>query len=173
MYEVQELIDEVIFPTLAQLGIKRADNADTNLLLGTFAQESTLGSFDKQIGGGPALGIGQIEPRTNQLVLNWLIENNMGLYHKVMDIRGETTYNRTGITADINRVALQLNDKYNCAIARCLYLSISVPLPDENNIDGMARYWKQYYNSPQGAGTVAEWVHNYNSLVLPFLKVSL
>ena len=171
MYTVQELIDEVINPTLTYLHLKREDNADRNLLLGTFAQESQLGMYDHQIGGGPALGLGQIEPPTNQLVLNWLITNNMNLYGLVMDIRAETTYNRTGVTDNINTVALQYNDKYNCAIARCLYLSISEPLPEDSDIDGMAKYWKSYYNRG-GKGTVAEFVHNYNTLVLPNLPQS-
>lgn len=168
MYDVQDLIDEIIIPTLNQLGIKRGDNADRNLLLGTFAQESNLGKYTKQIGGGCALGIGQVEPATNQLVLNWLIENNMPLYRHVMDIRGETNFERNIVTADINRVALQFNDKYNCAIARCLYLSIAVALPDENDIIGMANYWKSYYNRG-GKGTVDEFVENYNLLVAPYL----
>ena len=36
-------------------------------------------------------------------------------------------------------------------MARLKYWRVSQPLPE--TLDGMARYWKTYYNTPKGAGT--------------------
>jgi hypothetical protein len=165
MLDVSYIINDIIIPTQNELGMPDA----TNLLLGTFAQESKLGQYLTQIGGGPALGIGQIEPATNNLVLGWALENKPDVYDTLKAIRGRTqTVAGARVSDDINLVALQYNHQYNCAIARTLYFSISVPLPDSNDIVGLANYWKEFYNRG-GKGTIEEFVTNYRTLVQPFL----
>jgi len=54
---------------------------------------------------------------------------------------------------------------YQCAIARCKYLMIPEPLPAANDIEGLAKYWKKYYNSEQGKGTIEHFVDSYNKHV--------
>jgi hypothetical protein len=34
-----------------------------------------------------------------------------------------------------------------------------------NDIAGMARYWKRYYNTVHGKGTEAEFIKNYEELI--------
>ena len=46
-------------------------------------------------------------------------------------------------------------------MCRVHYYRVSEALPEENDIEGMARYWKKYYNTPLGAGTEEEFIHNY------------
>lgn len=166
MIDVSTLKNKVIIPTLDELGLLSA--SAVNLLLGTCAVESNLGQFDKQIGGGPALGIWQIEPTTNKLVLDWLLKNEPDLFGIVIDIRGKTHVAGGVVSSDINKVALQYNDHYSCAIARCLYLSIPKPLPAANDVLGMAHYWKDFYNRG-GKGTVEGFAECYARLVEPFL----
>ena len=61
----------LITSVLKELNL-HSDNA-VNLLMGTAAQESHLGKYRKQLGGGPALGIFQMEPATfNDIVNNYL-----------------------------------------------------------------------------------------------------
>lgn len=167
MMEISVLKNKVIIPTLDELGL--LSQSAINLLLGTCAVESNLGRFDRQVGGGPALGIFQVEPPTNKLVLDWLLRNKPDLFEIVIDIRGKTHVTGGIVTPDINKAALQYNDHYSCAIARCLYLSIPSPLPASDDVLGMAHYWKNHYNSPQGKGTVEDFVEKYKRLVEPFL----
>jgi len=39
--------------------------------------------------------------------------------------------------------------------ARCFYLRFIEPFPHYKDIRGLAEYWKQYWNTPAGAGTVS------------------
>ena len=62
---------ELVESTLKAIGKYSPDAA--NLILGTIAQESSFGKYRKQLGGGVALGICQIEPDTfNDCVNNYL-----------------------------------------------------------------------------------------------------
>ena len=54
----------IIRPTLQKINLW--SEAAENLLLGTAAQESLLGTYLKQNGNGPALGIYQMEPNTHK-----------------------------------------------------------------------------------------------------------
>jgi hypothetical protein len=53
---------DLIQRTLQDLGMH--SESAVNLLLGTAAQESQFGTYFRQIGGGPALGVFQMEPDT-------------------------------------------------------------------------------------------------------------
>src|SRR2546429_673559 len=68
-----QLLNLVIRPTLNKIGW--GGEAAENLLLGTCAQESQMGTYLAQI-NGPALGIYQMEPIThNDCWVNFLIYN--------------------------------------------------------------------------------------------------
>ena len=43
---------------------------------------------------------------------------------------------------------------YAAAMCRIFYLRFKEPLPDAGDWHGMAAYWKKYYNTYLGAGTV-------------------
>ncbi len=43
---------------------------------------------------------------------------------------------------------------YAAAMCRIFYLRFSKPLPQAGDWHGMAKYWKRYYNTHLGAGTV-------------------
>lgn len=55
---------------------------------------------------------------------------------------------------------------YQCAIARCRYLMTPDPLPAADDIEGLANYWKEHYNSIDGKGTIEKFVKNYEKYVL-------
>ena len=66
----QEEWRRLIKETLADIGLYSL-NAE-NLIMGTFAQESNF-KYVRQLGGGPALGYGQMEPATfNDIVVKFL-----------------------------------------------------------------------------------------------------
>lgn len=150
----EHLRDEIIIPTLKHLNMY--SESAVNLLLGTAAQESHLGYFLKQI-KGPALGIYQIEPATlHDIYSNWLT------YKK--EISGKLTeLGVIKLSAESNLIG---NLYYATAMARIHYYRVPEALPDADDIECLARYWKQHYNTPQGRGTEEEFIHNYKKYVI-------
>ena len=127
----------------------------TYLLMGTCAQESSFGKYTKQLGGGPALGVFQMEPATfNDIVKNYL-RYKPELTHHIMEV------------ADVDRLEPEyLVDNLPLAIcmARVHYLRVSEPIPD--NLGGWAYYWKRYYNTHLGKGTETEFINNFKKFVI-------
>lgn len=140
----------VIVPTLAKLGLY-SDSA-VNLLLGTCAQESKMGTYLKQI-NGPAFGIYQIEPNTHDDLWDNYLKYRPELAGKVLGIDSRDNNN------------LIVNLSYATAIARIHYLRAPDPFPEPNNIEGLARYYKKHYNTYEGKGTVEEFIKNYNRYI--------
>ena len=64
-----------------------------------------------------------------------------------------------GEIPDANELVVNL--QFSTVIARIYYLRFPEPLPDANDIEAMAQYWKKYYNTYLGAGTVEDWVEGY------------
>lgn len=113
----------------------------TNLLMGTAAQESRFGHFLKQLGKGPALGPFQIEPETYE----WLRRK----YGK--------KYGFSAVPAS----RLQEDLRLSILVCRLRYLVVREPLPEAGNLQAMAKYWKRWYNTADGKGTVAEFISNW------------
>lgn len=140
----------VIVPTLAKIGLY--SDAAVNLLLGTCAQESQMGTYLKQI-NGPALGIYQCEPDTHDDIWDNYLKYKPELSAKVysIDAREETH--------------LITNLAYATAIARIHYLRAPDALPEANDIESMAHYYKNYYNTANGAATIEQFIVNYKRYV--------
>lgn len=138
----------IIQPVLQAIGLWTP--AAEQLVLGTACQESMCGTYIKQLGKGPALGIYQMEPAThNDLHANFL------KYRGVLKIR-------------VNNLALWMNSQemvwnlnYATAMCRVHYFRIKAPLPAVHDIPAQARYWKKYYNTHLGAGTEEEYLKNW------------
>ena len=148
--QLREMIDEIT----EYLGIQ--SEAGTNLLMGTAAQESKLGTYFKQIGGGPALGIFQMEPDTEEDI--W---ENFLLYNGVMNSRI-----RDLVREVVELPLLKYNIAYQIAMARMQYYRHSETLPKADNVWQLATYWKKYYNTPLGAGTAQDFVDNFQRYAL-------
>ena len=153
-YSVEAL--RQIIRTALQLIDKWSPEAE-ELVLGTAAQESHLGEYDRQLGGGPALGIWQMEPATERD--RW--ENYLA-YRK--ELR-EAVIAATGISGP-NLGRLQHDPIYGAIMCRVRYLSVREPLPPDFDIQAQAFYWKQHYNTKQGKGRPEEYVTNYYRLVM-------
>ena len=154
----------VLQPTLSDLGMDGI--AATRLMLGTLAHESKGESLDQITGPndttlGPAYGFFQIEPATHDdLYKNFLIYRS-DLMAKILDYRARnpTPY-----------VQLATNLVYTTAIARLIYYRQPNALPDADDIQGLAKYWKDHYNTASGKGTEAAWLYDYYNKALPALK---
>ena len=117
-----------------------------NLLLGTAAQESRFGTFLRQLKGGPALGVFQMEPKT----FWWL----HGRYKK-----------KYPLIADRLFAELEWDLSLAIVMARLRYRVVRAKLPRCNSIKDMAVYWKKFYNTVRGKGTVDEFMANYKKYV--------
>lgn len=146
---------QLVHDTLINLGPSTYSLAAVQLLLGTAAQESRFGTYLKQI-RGPALGVFQMEPDTEQDI--WIHFLAYRPHMKEMMIK------ITGVKRP-DPDHLRGNLLYQIAMARLHYYRVPWPLPLENDVPGMAAYWKKYYNTLLGRGTEAEFIENYHRYI--------
>lgn len=171
MIDTDHFREHVIRPTLRRLEphIPYSEAAE-ELLLGTAVQESRL-KYLRQIGGGPARGVYQIEPATHKDIYeNYLrYEAKRGLRAKVRSMagipKGDIPWWRQPSTDQMHR-QLAGNMIYATVIARIKYYRDSEPLPEAGDIEAMGEYYKRVFNTAGGDGTAAEWVQNYTTHVL-------
>lgn len=136
----KQLLEHVIIPTLTKIQSNSNESAQV-LLLGTAMVESRL-VYLHQIGGGPALGIYQMEPAT--IVDIWdnylkYRENLAGLIRPLMN-EGMSKIEQ-----------IKGNLYYATAMARIHYRRVPKPLPQAADAVGMAAYHKEHYNTHLGA----------------------
>lgn len=148
--QFRELIEDVLH------GLGLHSPGAVSLLLGTAAQESRFGTYLRQIGKGPALGVFQMEPATEQDIWKNYLHYHPDLVAKIKGVTGESGPGPH----------LRWNLAYQVAMARVHYRRKNPPIPAWNNIEGLGAYWKQHYNTPIGKGTVEEFTSNYRRFVL-------
>ena len=68
-----------------------------------------------------------------------------------------------GIKPDHARLAWDLS--YACAMCRVHYLRCQQALPPAGDIEAQAAYWKEHFNTPQGAGMATQYVANWNRVM--------
>lgn len=139
--------EAIIRPVLGYLGLY--SKSAENLLLGTALQESRL-HYLRQLNYGPALGVYQIEPRTyHDLYKHWLADKD--------ELRDKVTALRSVMWVGIDSAQELIgNLYYTTGIARLLYRRVPEGLPHHSDAGGMAHYWKRYWNTALGKGTVEE-----------------
>jgi len=161
---------------LSPLGL--SNDGANYLLLGTCSEESSMGANRRQFnctGLVGAFGIMGIQLNALALVRHYLDHHNPNLLAAVEKLYQEDVVSDNGIhtytptSVELDCANLQYNDPYAVAIARCLYYSIQVPLPDFDDIEAQAGYWKRWYNRSPNGGTTDDFIHNYNTLVAPYL----
>lgn len=148
--QFRELIEDVLN------GLGLHSPGATNLLLGTAAQESKFGTYIRQIGKGPALGVFQMEPATERDIWENYLRYQPELVEKIKGVTGESGPGPH----------LRWNLAYQIAMARVHYLRKKHPMPTGDDLPGLAAYWKQHYNTTLGKGTTEEFMANYRRYVL-------
>jgi len=143
----------IVRPSLTRIGAWSL--AAERLVLATALAESRLEYIDQvesargDLLPGPAAGVFQMERATHDDIWqHWIayrphIEQRLrGLIMRDMDLFDQ----------------LRGNLFYAAAMCRIFYLRFAEPLPDENDLRAMGEYWKRYYNTYLGAGTVDGFV---------------
>ena len=155
MIEANQLHDLVVKPALLSLGKQFSQRAARTLIMGTIAHESMSGRFIKQV-GGPALGIIQMEPVTHDDI--W--ENYLRYKPELV--------NRLKLLFEINdpnadRLIYDL--RYNVVMCRLHYRRVKEKLPAADDIQGLARYWKEHYNTVKGKGSTEQFIQHFNHYI--------
>lgn len=147
----------IVRPTLEELDLWSQEAED--LLVGTAAVESQLGTYLHQVGGGPAKGVFQMEPATHDDIWEHYLLYKPRLAYKLEEVSSSRTSE-----------AMIYNLKYAAAMARIHYLRVREPLPNrrtfsskEDYISALASYWKEHYNTHLGAGTTAKFILAYHN----------
>ena len=151
--DAKQFRELIVRPTLKDMDMW--SEAAENLMMGTATQESRL-DYLKQLGGGPALSLFQIEPATHKDV--WRYLKLRPELEKVVRKFASQMY------ADLPQVPddeLVYNLRYATAIARIKFWMIPEAMPPANDIVALGKYYKVYYNTIHGKATVDEFVHNY------------
>lgn len=145
----------VIRPALAYLDpLIPYSVAAENLLLGTALYESTVGRETclRQVGGGPALGIFQVEPFTHtDCYVNWL---NFPEKRELLNRVRALCSGRSLIGVVPYHQELVTNLAYAAAIARVKYRRSPAMLPGANDAHGLTMMHKTVYNTAGGATDV-------------------
>ena len=157
MIDVEHFRLHVIRATLIYMRMFSA--SAENLLLGTAVQESGL-QYLRQFNDGPARGLYQIEPATHDDITDRYLANKS----LRSDIRKRLNTLLAPVPSRIDQLATNL--AYATAIARLRYWMDPAPLPEPDDVDGLAAYWKRVYNTPKGRGRVAEFAATYRRYVL-------
>lgn len=147
----------VIEKVLIDFHKKLYSEAAVNLLLGTAAQESRFGTYFQQV-KGPALGVFQMEPKTAMdIKMNYLYPRKK-LNLRVINLCSQKYYGKD--------FELEFNLAYQIIMARLHYWRRPEPLPKADDVWGLAKYYKKFFNSYKGKATIEEFVRNYERFVL-------
>ena len=149
MLDIRQFRDLVIVPALEIIELHSP--AAEELVLGTHLQESKLRKL-KQWPTGPAVGLPQMEPYTHTDLWTTYLNRKPDLARKA----------RSLMLADSDEIgfAQQMagNLYYAAAMCRIRYYRVPEALPEAGDIRAQAKYWKRYYNTRLGKGTVTEYI---------------
>jgi|TARA_R110000824_G_scaffold72427_7_gene184801 hypothetical protein len=152
----KHLYNYVVHPTLELLNEAvpgMHSRAACRLVTATAETESAM-MWLTQHGGGPALGLWQIEPATASDVLDRYLSLKPSLNAAVMRLMSDRPTNEQ----------LMTNLSLGAAACRIKYWMAPAPLPDPDDARGMSEYWKTHYNTPLGAGHADDFARDYADL---------
>ena len=154
MIDLGQFREYVIDPVLEEMSMYSV--AASELLLGTAIQESRL-TYLVQLGGGPALGVFQMEPATFRDIWTNYLAYRPSISKSVQSI--------AGVTAAEHATAKQMvwHLAFAAAMCRVHYRRVAEAMPPAGDRPAQAAYWKEYYNTPLGAGTEAEYLENWEN----------
>ena len=148
-----QLRDYVIVPALTEIDM--CSDAAVNLVFGTAATESDMGRYLHQKGGGPALGIYQMEPATHDDIWRNYLCYKPKLAQKVREFHNDRYQSRDLIG----------NLWYATIMCRIHYYRSPMMLPDAQDLDSLAKMWKKVYNTELGKGKAEDFIEKYNKYV--------
>lgn len=140
-----QLREEIIRPILKDMNLWSQEAED--IMIGTAIHESDGLKRIRQYDGGPALSYFQMEPATL-----------FDLYENFLKYRPEWMEKLNGYQAPAFSLTenLTMNVAFAVAAARIQYFRVPESIPKTN--EGQAAYWKKYWNTNKGKGTVEKYL---------------
>lgn len=135
----------IAIPALTRIGL--SEPVRVSLVVGTCLHESEGLQFVVQLPNGPALGFGQMEPATHDDIWRNFLAYKPELAAKVRALCGSFEGNMPPSSELIG------NANYAVAMVAVHYRRLPAALPREEAYS-LAAYWKQFYNTPLGKGTI-------------------
>ena len=132
-----------------------------NLIFGTGLVESNY-DYLKQWNNGVARSWWQIEPGMTgamDTIVNYLHYRKNLLGKCAVAAKVAPFYFRKGVEEEEVRDLLETNIAYALIMCRLKYRR--VPKKLEKTVEGMAHYWKKYFNSDLGKGDPEEFIEKY------------
>lgn len=129
--------------SLVAHGLPCNDSA-VELLLMIAAHESGLFKYVQQI-NGPALGIFQMEPETHDEVQRYMV-------------RCKPRFENIKLSSPERLI---FDVRYAVAMARIFFMRFPEALPMPNDIKGLAKYAKRYWNTTIGKATPEDYERAY------------
>ncbi len=153
IFATDDLRCHVVRETLLLLG--ECSPAAENLLLGTAAQESGMGSNMK---AGRRLGLYHITPAAHRSVWDKYLIHSPDMASKVRGIASQKGFlqNPHG--------ELMTNLKYATAIAWMVYKRAGKPLPEADDINGLATFWHRHFH-PRPLADINVFINNYHKWI--------
>ena len=145
MGNIKEVCSEIVKYSLDKLNLYSEDAHD--LIMATGQAESGY-DYLKQI-KGPAIGFWQMGPAT--LFDIW--ENYVTYRVKYKDSLIQLSFNEgDAVNSLLTNLAVQ------AAFCRLHYRRVPAKLPKAGDLKGQAEYWKKYYNTEKGKGTIEHFI---------------
>lgn len=151
MMDYNQFRSLVVEPTLQCIDkvIPYSEEA-VDLLMMTAAHESNGCSYIKQI-NGPALGVYQMEPATEDDIWTSFLSFNTEIEDTMLYLLGDRGMGYPSVSE-----ALITNLLYATAMARIHYYRVPEALP--STLEGLAAYAKKYYNTELGKATAEDYL---------------
>ncbi len=151
----------LIFRICYEMGDKFGTKDAIQLVLETGLVESRY-KYLTQLGDGPAKSFWQVEPATAVDNLQHYLKHRKGLLAKCVEV----SYVDLKYWQDYSEPlwAEILERSLAAAIIHCRLKYWRVPKRMPNTLEGRAKYWKQYYNSSQGAGSEEKYIETIRDI---------
>lgn len=102
-----------------------------------------------QMGDGPAIGYFQLEPETMKDIMKNYVAYRKPILESLKSL---------GYAEDDSEYRVKSNIALQVVFCRLKYRRDPFSLPDRNNPEDQARYWKRVYNTELGKGTVEHFL---------------
>jgi len=150
----------IIEISLQELGESYAEENAVELLMMTAAHETLLGHYlyqddgDREIEDHLALGIYGMEKRTHDDVQRVVISDS----------------DRFDFVPFDNARRLIFDLKYATQMCRIHFTRFIDPIPNKDDVLGLASYYKEFWNTKAGKAKLSDVIYNYKRLVLDSLR---
>ena len=117
------------------------------------AHESGFGKARRQVGGGPARGVFQMEKATHDDIWQNFINFNKNLKSGILEMGFGKTWPE-----------VENNDTYSAIMSACMFARFQAKNPVPKDLEAMAKHCKRFYNTEAGKATAEKYLNDYKKI---------